>query len=111
MSCAARADESRQALVLAAGDAIQHLIDNAVDAGIAGVVERNAGRLRIREREAGIDEALIAEARTGVKPTSDPVRSGKACGCCSIHAPETNIFKGWWNRRSKRHSRNICGRE
>src|SRR5262249_59050375 len=56
---AARADESRQALVVAAGDAVEHLIDDTVDAVIAGVIERNAGRLRVREREPGIVEALI----------------------------------------------------
>src|SRR5262245_26662038 len=81
---AAGADESRQALVIAAGDAVEHLIDNPVDTGIAGVVERNAGRLRAREREAGIVETLIAEARAGVVPGSDPVSAGKAFGVLAL---------------------------
>jgi hypothetical protein len=55
-------------LVIAAGDAVEHLVDDAVDAGISGVIERNAARLRIREREAVIVETLIAEARAGVVP-------------------------------------------
>jgi hypothetical protein len=81
---AAGAKERRQASVIAAGDAVEHLVDDAVDAGIAGVIERNAGRLRIREREAGIVEALIAEARAGVVPGSDPVRAGKAFGILAL---------------------------
>src|SRR5262245_5427680 len=81
---AARADESREALVVAAGDAIEHLIDDAVDAVIAGVIERNAGRLRVREREAGIVEALIAEARAGVVPGSDPISARKAFGVLAL---------------------------
>src|SRR6516162_7462001 len=81
---AAGAHESREALVIAAGDAVEHLIDDAVEAGIAGVIERNATRLRIREREAGIVETLIAEARAGVVPGSDPVRAGKAFGVLAL---------------------------
>src|SRR5262249_55612066 len=76
--------ESREALVVAAGDAIEHLIDDAVDAVIAGVTERNAGRLRVREREAGIVEALIAEARAGVVPGSDPISARKAFGVLAL---------------------------
>src|SRR6266404_2861871 len=81
---AAGAHESRQALVVAAGDAVEHLVDDAVDAGIAGVIERNAGRLRVREREAVIVETLVAEARAGVVPGSDPVRAGKASGVLAL---------------------------
>src|SRR5262249_35920975 len=81
---AARADESRQALVVAAGDAVEHLVDDTVDAVIAGVIEWNAGRLRIRERKPGIVEALIAEARAGVVPGSDPVRARKAFGVLAL---------------------------
>src|SRR5262249_44054650 len=81
---AAGAHESRQALVIAAGDAVEHLVDDAVDAVIAGVIERNAARLRIRKREAGIVEALVAEARTRVVPGSDPVRAGKAFGVLAL---------------------------
>src|SRR5262249_62364987 len=41
-------------------------------------------RLRIRKREAGIVEALVAEARTRVVPGSDPVRAGKAFGVLAL---------------------------
>src|SRR4029450_11484009 len=81
---AAGAHESRQPLVVAAGDAVEHLVDDTVDAGIAIVIERNAGRLRVCEREAGIVEALVAEARTRVVPGSDPVRAGKAFGVFAL---------------------------
>src|SRR5262249_13304918 len=81
---AARADESRQALVVAAGDAVEHLVDDAVDAGISGVIERNSGRLRVREREAVVVETLIAETRARVVPGSDPVRAGKTFGVLAL---------------------------
>src|SRR5258705_2504798 len=60
---AAGADEPREAPVVGAGNAIEHLIHDTIDAGVAGVIERNAGRHRVGERAAGIVEALIAETR------------------------------------------------
>src|SRR5262249_4832531 len=43
-----------------------------------------AGRLRVREREADIVEALVAEARTRVVPGSDPVSTRKAFGVLAL---------------------------
>jgi hypothetical protein len=83
-------------LVVAAGDAIEHLIDDTVDAGIAGVIERNAGRLRVREREAGIVETLIAEARAGVVPGSDPVSARKPFGVLAL-VGKRNLRVTWLN--------------
>src|ERR1700736_4697486 len=45
----ARANKAGQALVVGTGNAIEHLIDNTVDAGVSSVVERNSGRRRVRE--------------------------------------------------------------
>src|SRR4029078_3659936 len=70
----------RKAPVVTAGGAIEHLIHNSVDVGVAGMLERNAGRRRIRERAAGIVATLIAEARTGVMPRTDPVSARKSRG-------------------------------
>src|SRR5713226_1884486 len=81
---AAHANEPRQALVVAAGNTIEHLIDDAVDAGVSGVVERNAGRQRIRQRAAGIVVALIAEARAGVIPRADAVGARKPAGVLAL---------------------------
>src|SRR5262249_39133279 len=81
---AACANERGEALIIAAGDAIEHLIDDAIDAGISGVIERDAGRLRIREREACIVEALIGEARAGMIPGSDPVSARKPFGILAL---------------------------
>ena len=44
------------------------------------MIERNAGRHRVGERAAGIVEALIAEARTGVIPRADPVSARETHG-------------------------------
>src|SRR3981189_1521612 len=74
---AANAEEPGQALVGAPGNAIKRLIDDAVDADVAAVVERNAGRQRIRQRAAGIVEALIPKPRAGVIPRADPVSARK----------------------------------
>src|ERR1700738_3457473 len=81
---AARANKRRQALVVRAGNAIEHLIDDTVDAVVSGVIERNAGRQRVRERAAGIVEALITEARAGVVPAPDSVGAGKPLGILAL---------------------------
>src|SRR6516225_534516 len=80
----AGANERGETLVVAAGHAIEHLIDDAVDAAIAGVIEGDAGRLRVGQRQAGIVKALIAEARAGVIPGADAVRAGKSFGVLSL---------------------------
>jgi hypothetical protein len=82
--CATRANERRQALVVRAGNAIEHLIDDTVDAGVSGVIERNARRQRVRERAAGIVEALISETRAGVVPGTDSVGAGKPFGILAL---------------------------
>ena len=81
---AARAEKRRQALVVRAGNAIEHLIDDAVEAQVSGVIERNARRQRVRERAAGIVEALISEARAGVVPGADSVRAGESFGVLTL---------------------------
>ena len=88
----AGANECGEAFVVAAGHAIEHLIDDAVNAGVTGVVERDAGRLRVRERAAGIVEALIAEARARVIPRSNSVSAGQAFGILALvgHDGTTN---------------------
>src|SRR4051812_25986139 len=77
---AAGASKPREATVVSAGNAIEHLVHDTVDAGVAGVLERNAGRHRVREREAGVVETLIAEARAGVIPRADAVSAREAGG-------------------------------
>src|SRR5262249_46350878 len=74
------AHKSRQPLVDSAGNAIEHLVDHAVDAAVADMLHRNTGGLRIRQREAAIVEALIAEMRAGVIPRADAVSAGKPAG-------------------------------
>src|ERR1700739_2303261 len=75
---------ARKNLVNGAGNAIEHLIDHAIDAAIAGVLHRNAGRLRIGQRQAGIVEALIGETRAGVIPRADAVGAGKPSGVVAV---------------------------
>ena len=81
---AARANKRRQALVNTSRYAIEHLIDNAIDAVIAGVIERNAGRQRTGERDAGIVETLITKVRTGVVPGAYPVSARKPLGIVAL---------------------------
>ena len=82
---AARANERRQALIVGAANTIEHLIDHSVDAAGSDVIERNAGRQRVREREAGIIEALITEAWGGF--------SGEGV------SPPIPFFTGKFNRK------------
>src|SRR6476619_6709950 len=77
---AAGANKPRETTVVSAGNAIEHLVHDTVDAGVAGVLERNACRHRVCEREAVIVEVLIAEARAGVIPRADAVSAREACG-------------------------------
>src|ERR1700730_3530056 len=77
---AAGAKKSGKALVVGAGNATERLINHAVDALIAGMLQRDAGRLWVCEREAGVVEALISEMRAGVVPHSDAVGAGKSGG-------------------------------
>src|SRR5262245_25822505 len=81
---AAGAKERRKALVLGARDTIEHLIDHAVEDLVAGVIERNAGGGRTRERLSRIVVTLIAEARTGVPPAADPVGARKPIGILAL---------------------------
>src|SRR5689334_20083063 len=48
------------------------------------MLERDAGRLRVRERKAAVVAALIGKPRTGVIPSSESVSAGKAFGILAL---------------------------
>src|SRR5690242_5640693 len=48
------------------------------------MLERDAGRLRVRERKAGVVDALIGKPRAGMIPSSESVSAGKTFGILAL---------------------------